>query len=82
MTRTSPNPDGAPVTRWQAWIGDAVAVTIDGVELAGTVVAMSRGPVAQVTLTDGRTIVLRVIGRAARPKRKPRGRGVIPPPAP
>lgn len=82
MTRTSPNPDGAPVTRWQTWIGDRIAVTIDGVELTGAVVAMARGPVAQVALADGRTIVLRMVAHAERPKRRPRGRGVIPPPAP
>lgn len=76
------NPDGARVTRWQVWMHDTMSVTIDGVEHVGTVTSMSRGPVAQVTLTDGRTIVLRVIGRAERPKRKPRGRGVIAPPAP
>lgn len=76
------NPDGAPVTRWQAWVGDAVAVAIDGVELVGTVASMARGPVARIIMTDGRTIVLRLVGRAERPKRKPRGRGVIAPPAP
>lgn len=82
MTRTSPNPDGAPVTRWQAWIGDRIAVTIDGVELTGAVVAMARGPVARVALADGRTIVLRMVAHAERPKRRPRGRGVTAPPAP
>lgn len=76
------NPDGAPVTRWQAWVGDAVAVTIDGVELIGTVVSMARGPVACIALADGCTIALRLVGRAERPKRKPRGRGIIAPPAP
>jgi hypothetical protein len=64
-----------------AWAGDEIVVTIGGVQQACAVVAIERGPVARIVLADGRTIALGVLSRAERPKRKPRGRGVIAPPA-
>ncbi len=81
MARERGNPLGVPPVRWMAWAGDEIVVTIGGVQQAGAVVAIERGPVARIVLADGRTIALGVLSRAERPKRKPRGRGVIAPPA-
>ena len=81
MARERGNPLGVPPVRWMAWAGDEIVVEIDGVQRLGTVVAIERGPVARITLADGAQIALGVLSRAERPKRKPRGRGVIRPPA-
>lgn len=61
---------GAHPVRWMAWVGDEIAVTIDGETALGTVTSISRGPVLHVTLTDDRVIALAISARQERPKRR------------
>lgn len=70
-TRGGPNNTlGTYPVRWMAWVGDEIAVTIDGETALGTVTSISRGPVLHVTLTDDRVIALAIGARKERPKRR------------